>query len=214
MENSPPSSRIENADLSCPACSRHNFEIRALRDEGIATVRCIGCGRDYLLLDSEDYWFDVIQTGYPRPSRCGCKSISFSVRCDYQYKDDGDVRLIDVWRACSSCQKVNRLMSLDIDYEGTEDLVTRPLRYCKNPKILYDLQQLTLYATRDDIVRVINFLNSEHNCAFVCWLREHDKWVGHILSRDETRRAVLREHHSSYLRIYALLNPVDIPDAD
>jgi hypothetical protein len=214
MENSLPSSRLASLDLSCSACNRRDFEIRAVKDDDVATLRCIGCGRDYLLLDSEDYWFDVIQAGYPRLSRCGCKSISFAVRCDYQYRDDGDVRSIDVWRACSSCQKVNRLMSLDIDYEGTEDLVRRPLRYCKNPKILYDLQQLTLYATRDDIVRVVDFLNSEHNCAFVCWLREQDKWVRHDLSSDETGRAVLRDRDRRYLRIYALPNPIDILDAD
>ncbi len=68
----------ESADATCPACASLDFEIRALADEGLATVKCVACNRNYLLLDSEEYWFDAIQGGYPRLRKCLCGSSSFS----------------------------------------------------------------------------------------------------------------------------------------
>jgi hypothetical protein len=50
----------QSINLSCSACAGVAFEVRALTDEGLANLKCGGCSRDYLLLDSEEYWFDVI----------------------------------------------------------------------------------------------------------------------------------------------------------
>src|ERR1035437_2549045 len=110
---------------TCDACAGVDFEIRVLKDEGIASAHCAKFSRDYLLLDSEDYWFDVIQAGYPRPSRCTCKAMSFKLRCDYFYRENGDISSINVWSACSNCQKVKRQLTVDIDYGDTEELFTR-----------------------------------------------------------------------------------------
>src|ERR1700722_11638831 len=177
--------RPESIEVTCPACAALDFEIRALTDEGLAALKCLSCNRNYLLLDSEEYWFDVIQAGYPRLRKCSCGSTSISLRCDYCYRENGDVRSIDVRTICPACAKDKHLMSMDIDYSGTDELVERPLRYCENPKILYDLQEFTLYAKRDDIARTVNFLAASCKCSFVGWVRINNEWVKRELSSNE-----------------------------
>ena len=102
---------------------------------------------------------------------------------------------------------------MDIDYGDTEQLVTRPLRPCKNPKLLYDLKSLTLYATRSDIARAVEFLKSRHDCKFICWLRQNGKWVKHDLGCEETKITILQDPNS-YLRIYATPKAIEVPDAE
>lgn len=204
--------------LSCPNCGADTFGMRVLKDDGLATVQCLRCNRDYLLLDSEDLWFDVIQAGYPRPTRCSCKGTAFQLRCDYAYRDDGDVREIDVWTTCLECGKSKRVLNVDIDYGDTDELVTRPLRYCKNPKILYDLIRISLYLTRADMAAIVDYLQFELRCGFVSWLREEDAWVKSSLTGHRLKDVVLTDNGpmrgDRYLRIYALPRPVAVIDTE
>jgi hypothetical protein len=197
--------------VACPTCSGIDFEIRALKEEGLATTRCAACGNNYLLLDSEDYWFDVIQRSYPRLKRCSCKSTQFSLRCNYEYREGGDVRSIEIIATCSACAADRHLLNLDIDYSDTENLVRRPLRYCKNPKILYDVREMHLYATRNDIARAIAFLASDFHCSFACWVRENDQWVMRQLIAKEAQAVVLADEQTRYLRVYATKGKLDVP---
>ena len=48
---------------TCPACASIDFEVGTLKEEALAAVKCVACDRDYLLLDSEEHWLDVIQRG-------------------------------------------------------------------------------------------------------------------------------------------------------
>ena len=196
-------------DLSCPSCGGGEFEIRVLADEGLATARCVTCSRDFLVLDSEDYWFDAIQAGYPRRRRCSCKSTSFKLRCEYLYRDNGDVKSVDFSSMCSSCGKTKREMSIDIDYSETDDLVRRPLRFCKTPNLRYDLKDISLYLAKADMASVIGYLKTEQRCTFVCWLREDDSWVKHTLEAHEVQDAILADR---YLFIYASLLPLDLTE--
>jgi hypothetical protein len=107
---------------------------------------------------------------------------------------------------------------MDIDYSDTDALFEQPLRYCENPKVLYDLQKLTLYAKRDDIARIVNFLGTTCKCSFVGWIRINKKWVKRALSLNEATETVRQENGplkaDPYLRIYAYRNSCEIPDAD
>ena len=117
-------------------CQSAVFELRVLRDEGLAATRCINCSSNYLLLDSQDYWFDVIQKGYPRLTRCPCRNQSFRLSIDYSVRDDGDIDYIEVQSICSACGKTRRQLAFEVDYSGTDHLVERPLVPITNPKIL------------------------------------------------------------------------------
>ncbi len=140
------------------------------------------------------------------------------LRLNYFYRDGGDVESIEVRTTCSACAKDKHLLGMDIDYSGTERLVEQPLRYCENPKILYDLQKLTLYARRQDIARIVNFLAVSCKCSFVGWIRTNNEWVKRALSSDEATEIVRQDNGpleaDPYLRIYAYRNSLEIPDTN
>jgi hypothetical protein len=76
----PSPTRVKTVHPSCPECQGIQFEIRVKKDEQVATAKCMNCDRHYLMLDSQDYWFDVIQRGYPRVSRCSCRGTMSCLR--------------------------------------------------------------------------------------------------------------------------------------
>jgi hypothetical protein len=169
-----------------------------LRDDAVASARCIKCAADYLLLDSKDYWFDVIQKGYPRLARCSCKNESFRLRIDYNIRDDGDVNYIQVHSICSACAKTRRQLDFEVDYGGTGHLLKKPLVPCKNPKVLYDLKDLNLLLTLPDMLHIVDHLG-EQGCAFLSNLRQADSWVP---VRQKTAQAKATIEKSKYLFIY------------
>src|SRR5262245_41774213 len=105
----------KSIDVRCPRCDSCNFEIRVLKDAGIGTARCVNCDADYLMLDSGDYWFDAIQRRYPPLSRCSCNGTPYRLTFGYDFRDDGDIKAVRVWSACSSCGKKTRRLTVDID---------------------------------------------------------------------------------------------------
>jgi hypothetical protein len=199
--------------LVCPNCNREQFEASVLKDEGVGVIKCLQCGRDYLLLDSADYWFDVIQQRpYPRPIRCGCKGTAFQLRIDYEFRDDGDVRSVEVWSTCTACGKSRMQSDAEIDYSPTKRLVDEPLTFCKNPKVHYDLRELSLYAKRADIAEVARFLGKDAGCQFAAALRLNGEWSVRQLDFNEAEQTILKETGPSccYLWIYAFPHPIKI----
>lgn len=198
-------------NLTCPSCGGNSFELRVLADEGVACACCLGCRRDFLVLDSEDYWFDVIQASYPRLRKCSCKATSFTLKCDYFYRDDGDIKSVDLWSKCPFCEKTKRQMCIDIDYSDTGNLLNRPLRFCKTPNIRYDLKDISLYITQDNIASVIGYLHAKHQCIFIGWLLENGAWVRHVLDAQASQEAIFS---NGYLKIYALPSPLQFSELE
>ena len=140
----------------CPGCNGTAFHVRAMRDEAVGLATCANCEQSYLLLDSGDYWFDLIQQRYPREARCPCKkSRGLALELEYCFREDGDVESVRVWTVCAKCGKRTRRFTADIDYADTAHLLDSPLIYCANPNVRYDLRQLTLFVTPQDIARVV-----------------------------------------------------------
>lgn len=199
---------------ACPKCQDDAFELRMLKDEDVAAVRCTACGSHFLLLDSEDYWFDAIADRYPRPTRCTCKSERFQLQLDYDLRDDGDVARVRVTTCCAGCRKVQRRMNIKIDYSPTKKLLAKPLTRCKNPFLRYELKELTLYATGADIVRVADYL-AQQGCSFVGVVRERDDWVVRTLTRDQATELVARKvsYLQHYSQLYALPGRLAVTDS-
>lgn len=204
---SAPAARPPSLDLRCPSCGAAAFEVRVQAEEGVAAARCTACNRNHLVLDSEDYWFDVIQSAMPRIRRCTCRAAAFALSCHYEYRTDGDVRRVELRGACTSCSKARSLMSVDIDYGDTADLVDRPLHFCATPDLRYDLREATLYATPSDIAGIVAYLADAHGWTFACWRREEGHWVPGALDAAAACDAVLAER---YLHIYASPALLDI----
>ena len=202
---------VDNMKTSSPKCLKchsDKFELRVLRDEAVAAVRCVNCSADYLLLDSKDYWFDVIQKGYPRSTRCSCKSESFQLRIDYNIRDDGDIDYIEVHSICSACGKTRRQLDFEVDYCGTGHLLTKPLVPCKNPKVLYDLKDLNLLLMLPDMLRIVDHL-AEEKCQFLSHVRRGDAWVP---VRQDGAEAKATIEKAKYLFVYAMPNQIEVPE--
>jgi hypothetical protein len=199
---------MKTSSPTCPKCQSAEFALRVLRDEAVAAARCVICSADYLLLDSKDYWFDVIQKGYPRLTRCSCKNESFQLRFDYNIRDDGDIDYIDVHSICSACGKARRQLEFEVDYGGTDHLLKKPLVPCKNPKVLYDLKNINLLLTLPDIVRIVDHLAKE-SCEFLSDLRRGDTSVPVRQDAAEGKAAIEK---SKYLFIYALPKHIEVPE--
>jgi hypothetical protein len=195
----------------CPKCRGAEFELRVLRDEGLAATRCLKCSADYLLLDSKDYWFDVIQKGYPRLTRCSCKNESFRLRINYNFRDDGDIDYIEVHSICSECGKTRRQLDFEVDYSGTEHLFNMPLVACKNPKILYDLKNLNLLITSAGIARIIDHLAHKAKCEFVCCVRRGDNWIN---IRQDAAEVMATTDKGKYLFIYSMPKRINVAEDD
>ena len=206
--------KTRSVQLSCPDCGGKKFEISLMKDECVGVTKCLKCERNYLLLDSADYWFDVIQQGqYPRPSRCGCKGTAFQLKLDYALRDDGEVYSVDIHSTCSGCGKSRRQLNIEIDYSPTEQLVNRPLTYCKNPKILYDLREITLYAKRADIAQLVQFLG-DAGCHFAGCVDQDGEWNVRNMRADEAAERIVKqtEFSARYMWIYASAQPIKISE--
>jgi hypothetical protein len=200
---------MKSSSPVCPKCKGADFQLRVLRDEGAAAARCTGCSSDYLLLDSKDYWFDLIQQGYPRLVRCSCKSESFRLSIDYRFRDDGDVKHVEVHSICSACAKVRSRFDFEVDYSGTGHLLRKPLVPCKNPKVLYDLKELSLLLTLPDMLGIVDHLG-EQGCRFLFRLRRDDEWVTSVQTAAEAKVTIDQD---KYLFVYAAPGDLDYPEA-
>jgi Zn ribbon nucleic-acid-binding protein len=200
---------LKTSSPECPKCRSAEFELRVLREDGLAAARCVNCAADYLLLDSKDYWFDVIQKGYPRLTRCSCRNESFRLRIDYSFRADGDIDYIEVHSTCSACGKARRQLDFEVDYSGTAHLFKRPLVPCKNPKILYDLKNLSLLVTLPDMGRIVDHLAREAKCGFVSHVRRGDGWKSIRQGASGTKATISR---GGYLFIYASPSRIEVPE--
>src|SRR2546430_10598591 len=95
------------------SCGALDFEVRINRDEQVGLITC-AAGHHSLLLDSRDFWADALQDGRPKVSRCRCGGKLFQLSLEYEFRDSGDVRTIQIKPSCSSCGRPQVLVVVDI----------------------------------------------------------------------------------------------------
>ena len=134
--------------------------MRVNANQGVGLLTCTQ-GHHSLLLDSRDYWGDVIQEGRPRQTKCRCKAKVFAVTLDYAFLDNGEVSQIEASAECDACGKARRLASLEIDYEPTEALVERPLDPIADPWIKAKRFDAGGYWKIGDLLSVVSFFADE-----------------------------------------------------
>lgn len=146
------------------------FEVRLLKDEGVGLLTTQS-GKSYLILDSLDYWYDLIQDTYPPKQKCNCKNDLFKVKFQYTYHSYyiDDIKNVSIITECSQCGKSKEAMSVDIDYSPTSNLIAQPLTYCEKPKIKYKLTEFSSYWTDEDLVRFLTYINKKLELNIYCW---------------------------------------------
>lgn len=145
------------------------FEMRLLKDEGVGLLTTHS-GKHYLMLDSLDYWYDLIQNGYPKKRKCRCKNDWFNVTFKYEPREGtDDICSIAVISTCTACGKQSEAMAMDIDYSPTAHLIEQPLVPCEKPNIKYRLTELNGYWTEPDRADVLQFLAEALQLKIYCW---------------------------------------------
>ena len=85
------------------------FQLRYIQDDnvGIATTRS---GKSYLILDSIEYWYDLIQDRYPPKRKCRCKNDFCKVRFGYIPRiGTDDYRAVTLTTICTECGKEKKM---------------------------------------------------------------------------------------------------------
>lgn len=97
-------------------------------------------------------------------------------------------------------------MHVDIDYSPTDDLVVRPLRYCKNPDLRYDLKEISLYVDKADVVSIVRHLGAQRAVKFLGSIWNNDSSTLRSLDLDEAQAIILTERFSYIYLFFGELN--------
>ena len=145
------------------------FQVRLLKEDG-AGLLTTQTDENYLILDSLDYWYDLIQNEYPKKKKCSCKNEWFTIQFEYIPREGTtDFREINIITTCSNCGKTTTAMTIDIDYSPTEELFTTPLHYCERPNIKYKYSELTGFWSGNDLKAVLSFFFHDLGLTAWCW---------------------------------------------
>lgn len=135
-----------------------DFQVRYIRNENVGII-CTPADESYFLLDSADYWYDLIQEKYPPILKCSCKNDLFNLTFDYTPRvNTDDFREISINCSCTVCHKTTRLPPIEIDYSPSLQLFDRPITFCKQPKIKYKTYSLAGYLSDDNLVDMAEYL--------------------------------------------------------
>nr|WP_314484366.1 hypothetical protein [uncultured Kingella sp.] len=189
------------------AADETEFQVAFIREEG-AGVLTTRSGRHYLMLDSIDYWFDLIQSRSPVKKKCRCKNDWFKV--DFVYtcrEDDGEVREVEVRTVCTECARESPAMRVEIDYAPTGKLVSQPLYEVKNPKLKYKYHEIFCYWNELDFVAFFDEL-ARLGCHF--YVNGYDEADGQFRTElSDLAEAVRAVEEDSHYGIYISRKELD-----
>ncbi|MGB3149698.1 MAG: hypothetical protein WBB27_03460 [Maribacter sp.] len=147
----------------------NEFQIRLFQDEGVGLLTAKN-EENYLILDSIDYWYDLIQNEYPKKKKCSCKNEWFYVAFNYVPREGTeDIREIIIVTTCTVCNKISKPISIDIKYSPTKTLIENPITFCERPNIKYKIKQLTSYWSGNNLKDFLQFIFLNLNLNGYCW---------------------------------------------
>lgn len=184
----------------------NEFQVRLLKDEGVGLLTTRN-EENYLILDSIDYWYDLIQNEYPKRKKCSCKNEFFFVQFNYTPRQDtDDIKEIGVVTTCTNCKKASKPFSIDIDYSPTNELIEKPITFCEKPNIKYKFKELTSYWSGDNLNDFLQFIFFDLKLNVYCWFSQHpeNKWRFEKVSFDKAIQIITVNHR--YLNFYFSVN--------
>jgi hypothetical protein len=153
----------------------NEFQVRFLKEDGVGILTTRN-EKNYLILDSLDYWYDSIQNQYPKKKKCSCKNEWFNIQFNYLTRQEtDDFKKIDVYAVCTNCNKKLKSLSVNIDYSPTDDLYNKPITHCNKPNIKYKFTELTSYWSENDLIAFLNYVFNELKLNVYCWFSEPEQ---------------------------------------
>jgi len=188
------------------------FQLRLLKEDGVGLLTTAD-GSNYLMLDSLDYWYDLIQDEYPKKRKCRCKDEWFHVKFDYTQREGTcDIKNIDVITTCTQCNKVSTDMTVDIDYSPTEELLTHPITYCERPLIKYKFKNLHFSWNHQDLKDFLTYMFNDLKLHVYCWYWYGQRRYLEQVSYEKSMEIITVNHR--YLYFYFSIQPVDLLEID
>ncbi|WP_336518022.1 hypothetical protein [Pollutibacter soli] len=178
------------------------FQVRLIKNNGVGLLTTKD-EQNYLILDSIDHWYDLIQEGYPKKKKCACKNEYFFVHFVYtQRESTDDIGEILVETTCTNCRKISEEMSVGIDYSPTKELVENPIRFCKKPRIRYRFKELTSYWSVNNLKDFLQFIFFGLKLNVYCWFWKHPENTRRFekVSFEKTIQIITVNH--KYLNFY------------
>ena len=179
-----------------------DFQIRYIREENVGIV-CTPTNRSYFLLDSADYWYDLIQEKYPPVMKCSCKNDRFNLMLHYTPRvGTEDFKEIRIDCSCTACGKSKRIPTVKIDYSPSAQLLTHPITPCKQPKIKYKTYSLAGYWSNDQLLGMAEYFLKKDLLVY-CWYWDSQNTERHFREVSAAElRAFLAGERENYLAIY------------
>ena len=112
----------ERVVQSVCVCGHTAFQLWADEDEGCARRRCIACGAEAFIGDSEEYWDEA----EPKQVRCPCKHDLFEIAVGFSLRqgEQDEVKWITVGERCVRCGVLGSAVDWKIDYSPSGHLLT------------------------------------------------------------------------------------------
>ncbi len=178
------------------------FEIRFDREEGVGLLTA-KTGDSYLVLDSIEYWFDVVQDSYLKKKTCVCKNQWFLVQFDFIPREGtDDFRSIVIRGVCSTCRRERKIDTVDLDYSPTQDLLDSPITFCPNPRLKCSIRQVNGYWDAGDRLGFLLFMTGDLGLETYCWYWDRETGERLLDKIDESNRPRLLSTDVNYLDYY------------
>jgi hypothetical protein len=191
--------------------NENEFQVRFLEDEGVGLLTT-KTGINYLVLDSLDYWYDLIQDEYPKKKKCKCKNEWFTIKFTYtSILNSEDIKEVEIETTCTSCKKKTMAMTVEIDYAPTDELIHQPITFCEQPKIIYNYSELTGLWSEVDLIRVFDFIFSELKLNVYGWYFKLPEKVRCFEKLDFKKVKDVLVHHN-YIDFYFTKDDLKIED--
>lgn len=185
------------------------FQIRYIHNENAGLLTTCS-KKSYLILDSIDYWYDLIQKKYPTIQKCRCKNDYYKLYFDYVPRvGTDDYRGVELISCCTECGKQKKFAVIDIRYSPTEQLFEQPITYCEQPKIIYKTYSVSGYWKEESFRNLVGFL-SHKDLMIYCWYRvfkENKRYVKRFTA--EELKNFLFVDKKRYINIYFSMDPLE-----
>jgi len=178
------------------------FVVRFDRQEGVGLLSTRG-GEDYLMLDSIDYWFDLVQYSYPKKKVCACKCQWFFVQFDFVPREGtGDFRSVRIRAFCTKCGKEKNIGSIDLRYSPTQHLLDLPISFCANPRLKCRIKRINGYWRREDRLSFLEFMVDDLGLYATCWYWDSKQKERRLEVLNNVNRERLFSTRLNYLNYY------------
>ena len=185
------------------------FQIRCFPDEnaGILTSRA---EKSYFILDSQEYWYDLIQEQYPNKQKCTCKNDFFKVVFAYTpRKGTDDFQTVELISQCTECKKVKTFGQIDINYSPSQQLFEQPITFCEQPKLKYKTYSISGYWAKEALLELTEFLAANQPFIYLWyWNQTGQKRSFHQVNIAELT-SLLSSEDTRYLAIYFSSEPLE-----